>query len=186
MITLILDGYNVIHAVPQLARQMDHSLQSAREALVRLCEAYRARRGDIGQVYVVFDGREDEFAGASEQSRGRVTVCFTRAPEEADQRILRLIEAKQSGRCIVVSNDNEVVNNARAHGARVISAQEFAQQIQPARLMNASRGRLRADAEKPTLSIPEAQRITDEYRKHLEGKKKGTSTHFSQPTRRES
>ncbi|MBI4004108.1 MAG: NYN domain-containing protein [Candidatus Omnitrophica bacterium] len=170
MITLILDGYNVIHAVPQLSRQLDRGLQPAREALVRLCEAYRARRGDIGHIYVVFDGRDDEFAGASEQPRGRVTLCFTRAPEEADQRILRLIEAERPGRCVVVSNDNEVFNNARAYGARVISAQEFVQQMQPARPVKASRARPRHDPEKPMLSVPDAQRITDEYRRHLEGK----------------
>ena len=170
MITLILDGYNVIYAVPELTRQMDRSLEAAREALVRFCETYRARRGDIGQVYVVFDGREDEFSGPSEQPRGRVTVCFTRPPQEADQRILRLIEAQRPTRCVVVSNDNEVFNNARAYGARVISVQEFSQ---PARPAKASRGRRQSglDEEKPTLSIPEAQRITDEYRKSLDAKK---------------
>jgi predicted RNA-binding protein with PIN domain len=144
-------------------------LQSAREALVRFCEAYRARRGDIGQVYVVFDGRDDEFSGASEQPRGRITLCFTRASEEADQRILRLIEAKRPNRCVVVSNDNEVFNNARAHGARVISVQEFSH---PARPVKASRGRSRHEAGKRTLSIPDALRITDEYRKHLEARKR--------------
>ena len=168
MLTLILDGYNVIYAVPELARQMDRSLEAAREALVRRCEAYRARRGNIGQIYVVFDGRDDECSGASEQQHGRVTVCFTQPPEEADQRILRLIEAERPGRCVVVSNDNEVFNNARAYGARVISVQEFAQQIRPARPAKASRGRPRPDADKPTLSVPEAQQITDEYRRHLE------------------
>ena len=173
MITLILDGYNVIYAVPELARQMDRSLEAAREALVRLCEAYRARRGDIGQVYVVVDGRDDEFSGASERARGRVTVCFTRPPQEADQRILRLIEAERPTRCVVVSNDNEVFNNARAHGARVISVKEFAQQRQPAKPAKTSRGRRRSgpDEEKRTLSIPEAQRITDEYRKSLDARK---------------
>ena len=169
MLTLILDGYNVIYAVPELARQMDRSLEAAREALVRLCEAYRARRGDIGQVYVVFDGRDDEGSSASEQPRGRLTQCFTRPPEEADQRILRLIEAERPARCVVVSNDNEVFNNARAFGASVISVQEFSKQARPAK---ASRGRPHHDAEKPTLSVPEAQRITDDYRRHLEGNKK--------------
>ena len=173
MITLILDGYNVIYAVPELTRQMDRSLEAAREALVRFCETYRVRRGDIGQVYVVFDGRDDEFSGASERARGRVTVCFTRPPQEADQRILRLIEAERPTRCVVVSNDNEVFNNARAHGARVISVKEFAQPRQPARPAKATRGRKQSspDEEKRTLSIPEAQRITDEYRKSLDAKK---------------
>ena len=173
MITLIVDGYNVIYAVPELTRQMDRSLEAAREALVRFCETYRAKRGDIGQVYVVFDGRDDEFSGPSQQPRGRITVCFTRPPQEADQRILRLIEAERPTRCVVVSNDNEVFNNARAHGARVISVKEFAQPRQPAKPAKTSRGRNRSGSgdDKPALSIPEALRITDDYRRHLEGKK---------------
>jgi len=72
MTTLILDGYNVIHAVPELARHLDRSLQSAREALVRLCQAYRARRGDIGRLYVVFDGRDAQAFGSPEPQDGGV------------------------------------------------------------------------------------------------------------------
>ena len=63
MTTLILDGYHVIHAVPELARHLDRSLQSAREALVRLCRAYRARRGDIGRLYEVFNNARAFGAG---------------------------------------------------------------------------------------------------------------------------
>ena len=121
MVTTILDGYNVIHAVPELARAMDRSLPSAREALVRFCQEARGRRGQTGQFYVVFDGRDAHAPGASEQHHGRVTVVFAQKPEEADARILRVIEAlKGRGQCVVVSNDNEVANNARAFGARVI------------------------------------------------------------------
>ena len=58
MTTIIVDGYNVIHAVPALARRLDQSLEAAREALLEACRAYRARRGDIARLYVVFDGDE--------------------------------------------------------------------------------------------------------------------------------
>ena len=168
MLTVILDGYNVAHAVPELARQMDRSLQAAREALVRLCEAYRGRRGDIGRLYVVFDGRDTPDLGSPEQPRGRVTVLFTRRPEEADKRILSLIESERGqSRCLVVSNDNEVANNARAFGARVMSAQGFYRQARPA---SGSRPHPSAGSDKATPPARDAQQITDEYRKHLEGK----------------
>ena len=85
--------------------------------------------------------------------------------------MVRLIEARRPSRCVVVSNDNEVYNNARAHGARVISVQEFSQ---PARSVKTPRGRSRHEAGKRTLSIPDALRITDEYRKHLETRKRPT------------
>lgn len=169
MITLILDGYNVTHAVPELARQLDRSLQAAREALVRLCQAYRARRGDIGRVYVVFDGRDEPAAGAS-APQGGVTVVFARKPEEADQRILRVIEAQDArSRCVVVSNDNEVCNNARAFGARILSAEAFYAKAQPAAAPRRSQPPT-GSGNKPTLSTRDAQRITEDYRKHLEDK----------------
>jgi hypothetical protein len=167
MSTLILDGYNVIHAVPELARHMDRSLQSAREALVRLCQE---ARGATGPCYVVFDGRDAQASGASAQQHGRVTVLFTRKPEEADQRILRVIEdQKGRGRCVVVSNDNEVANNARAFGARVLSVQAFMKQAQSSSGPPATS----AISGKAALATGEARQITEEYRQHLERRRAG-------------
>ena len=167
MITMIVDGYNVIYAVPELARQMDRSLQAAREALVRFCQAYRARRGDIGRVYVVFDGRDAVGFGSREQTHGSVTVVFTQKPEEADKRILVLIEAQGGrGRCVVVSNDNEVFNNARAFGASVLSVQEFTKKARP---VGPTRPQAPSSARKEPLSSRDAREITEEYRKRLEG-----------------
>ena len=172
MITLILDGYNVTHTAPELARHLDRSLQAAREALVRLCQAYRARRGDIGRLYVVFDGRDEPWPGAPAQ-QGGVTVVFARKPEQADQRILRVIEAQGSkSRCVVVSNDNEVCNNARAFGAGILSVEAFCAKAQPVAAPRRSPSSAGDSGGKPPLSTRDAQRITDAYRKHLEDKER--------------
>jgi len=171
MIVLILDGYNVIHAVPELARHLDRSLQAAREALVRLCQEYRARRGDIERLYVVFDGRDAEAFGSSAQPQSSVTVLFTQRPEEADARILRVVEEHGRGRCVVVSNDNEVANNARAFGARILSVQTFYRQVHP---VKTSHLQSPASPGKTILSTRDAQQITDEYRQHLDHKTKAT------------
>ncbi len=176
MITMILDGYNVTHAVPELAQHKNRSLQSAREALVRLCQEHRRRRGDIERLYVVFDGRDADAFGSHEQQHGGVTGLFTQRPEEADARMLRVIEAQAGRRCVVVSNDNEVFNNARAFGARVLSVQEFYEKAKPA---SARRPHPHAVPDKAALSARDAHRITEEYRKHLEDK----ATH-SLPSRR--
>ena len=168
MTILILDGYNVAHAVPEVARHLDGSLQAAREALVRLCQAYQTRRGDVGKIYVVFDGRDAEAFGSHEQSQGGVTVLFSQKPEEADQRILRVIES-QRGRCVVVSNDNEVSNNARAFGASVLSVQQFYEQ---ARQGTARRSHHSTGPGKADLPAGTARQITEDYRKHLDRKLK--------------
>ena len=181
MVTVVLDGYNVIHAVPELARELDHSLEAAREALVRLCRAYRDRRGDVERLYVVFDG-DHAYARGPQADRGGVTVLFTRREEEADKRILSLLEAERGrSRFVVVSNDNEVFNNARAFGARLMSVRAFYETARPG---SARRPEPPAIADKMTLSTRDAQRITEEYRKHLEGKTKSSASPRPAGTRR--
>ena len=168
MLTVVLDGYNVIHAVPELARQLDRSLEAAREALVSLCRAYQARRGDVTRLYVVFDGNDAE-GRTPAADRGGVTVLFTQRQEEADERILSLIRSDGGrSRFIIVSNDTYIFNNARVHGARVIPVLEFYAQLRPART---SRSEGPTVVEKRPLSSRDAQRITEEYRKRLENRR---------------
>lgn len=165
MLTLILDGYNVIHAIPELTKRLDQSLESARQGLIDFCVAFKAKRGDVGQLYIVFDG-DDAYAGQPSMDRGGVTVMFSRRGEEADERILKLIrhDGGQS-RFLIVSDDTYIFNNARAHGARVISVRDFYAQRRAA---DPRQDRVELPGKTP-LPSGEAQRITDEYRKHLEG-----------------
>jgi predicted RNA-binding protein with PIN domain len=166
MLTVVVDGYNVIHAVPELKRQLDRSLEAAREALAELCRDYRRRHGDVGRVCVVFDGNEAH-AGALRGDRGGVTVLFTHRGEEADERILGLIrdDAGRS-RFVIVSNDTRIVNNGRGLGARVMSVKTFYQQAHPA--PRRVRGAPSDEADKTGLSTRDAERITEEYRKRLD------------------
>lgn len=166
MLTLILDGYNVIHAVPELAKRLDQSLEAGRQGLIEFCVAYKARRGDVAQLYIVFDG-DEAYAGAGQGGAG-ISVLFSRRGEEADERILSLIRTDGGrSRFVIVSNDTYIFNNARAHGARVISVRDFYAQRRAADAPRQDRIEL---PEKAPLSSGEAKRITDEYRKHLEGK----------------
>jgi hypothetical protein len=168
MVTVIVDGYNAIHAIPSLARHLDRSLEAARTALVALCGEYKTARGDVGELYVVFDGKDrDVDAWGSQQQRQGVTVLFTRQHEEADERILRLIRgASGRGRFVVVSNDTVVSNNVRALGAQAVSVNQFhgGKPSSP----RAARGRRPSSDAKPPLPTRDLERITEEYRRHLE------------------
>lgn len=167
MVTLVLDGYNVIHGVAALARKMDRSLQTAREGLIGLCQAYKARHGDVGRIYVVFDGDEAVGQGPGAEPGG-VTVLFTSKREEADDRIISLIrEDAGRSRFVIVSNDNYVFNNARGQGARVMSVSEFYVQTRSVTAVGPSHSEVE---DKPMPSSTAAHQITEEYRNHLEGK----------------
>ena len=166
--TIVLDGYNVIHGVPELERRLGQSLEAAREALIALCRAYKAARGDVGRLVIVFDG-DEAYAQGPQADRGGVTVLFTRREEEADERILELIRADEGrSRFVIVSGDTYIFNNARVHGARMMPVSEFYAQARPASSPKARTAR-RDGPEKTSLSSVEAERITEEYRKRLEG-----------------
>ena len=165
MVTIVVDGYNVIHAVPEFARHLERRLEAARNALLAACRNYRARRGDIARFYVVFDGDETVSLESSIE-RGGVRAVFTQRQEEADARILELIRTSASrDRFLVVSNDTLVTNNARAHGAGVLSAQAFAAQLQP---KSVSRLRHASSGDEQKVSPRQAQAITEAYRRYLE------------------
>ena len=138
---LILDVYNVIHAVPELARHLDRSLEAARAALLQQCVTYRTTRRDADELCVVFDGRTSTGALPTTHIRG-IRVQFTEEAEEADTRILELLKrAGPKVACTVVSNDTYVITHARADGAKVISAAEWAARLRPPAARPQRRGR---------------------------------------------
>ena len=167
MITLILDGYNVIGSVPELNRQWDHNALAARGALINLCQSYRARRKDVARLYVVFDGLAAH-AHVLESAQHGIVVRFTRG-EEADAFIVNMVEtAAHRDRCVVVSEDKELVHTVRALGARVLSVQAFYGDIRPSESRRPARFVSRDVDEKKMPSPSAARRITEELRTHLE------------------
>lgn len=125
---VVVDGYNLIHAMPELARLVDSDLERARDALVAKLAVYRARRNV--RVTVVFDGR----GTAAPQTRppGGVEVTFSRAPQTADAKIKNLLALEKSPRSwTVVTSDNSIVLFARDYRAKTIPSAEFAAQLGP-------------------------------------------------------
>ena len=166
---LVLDGYNVIHAMPELAKKLEVSLAAARDALIQSCRAYHARHKDVHALYIVFDGNND---GTSfpRTAADNLFVVYTPRREEADERILRLLREDRSRHTfVIVSNDTYLFNNCRAHGAHVLSVAEFAGALKPRRLLTP---RPQEASEKTPLSLRDANAITEAYRQHLERRAK--------------
>ena len=159
--TLILDGYNVIHAVPELEKLLDSSLQAAREGLIQSCERYKAVQGNIHKIVIVFDG-QSEYDGLPSGSRAGIEIVFT-SGESADEKILEIIQdSRDTDSFIVVSNDNYISNNSRAMRTAVVPVSQFHGAVFGEKRSNGSR-----TGSKSSLSAHAAQQITNEYRKYL-------------------
>jgi predicted RNA-binding protein with PIN domain len=123
---IVVDGYNLIHAMPELARLVESDLERARDALVARLAVYRSTRKV--RVTVVFDG----LAAAGPQTRppGGVEVVFSRAPQNADAKIKSMLTLEKSPRSwTVVTSDNSIVRFARDFGAKTIPSAEFAEKL---------------------------------------------------------
>ena len=116
---LIIDGYNLLGG----SGIRSGSSESSREMLLHDLAAYRHRKRH--SITVVFDGWQQGRPTEQREHRAGVQVIYSRRGERADQVIQRL--AREYGTdCAVVSSDHEIMNAARAHGAFVMGAQEFA------------------------------------------------------------
>jgi predicted RNA-binding protein with PIN domain len=116
---LLIDGYNVIHKIPELAPSLQTGLENARLKLALLISAWRPSHPST-ECVIIFDGSL-QFSGTRDQRLAGIRCIFSQAAHGADDEIIRLVrEARaQKHEITVVSDDNKVGNNCRAHGASV-------------------------------------------------------------------
>ncbi len=101
---LIVDGYNIIFAWPDLAAVKDVNLQDAREMLIATLADYAAMTRQ--KVTVVFDSHRRPDAEASEQTISGVEVVYSGRKTSADHVIERLLfEARASDEVTVATSD---------------------------------------------------------------------------------
>jgi len=123
---IVIDGYNLIHAIPELARLVGSDLERAREALVTKLAVYRSQRKV--RVTVVFDGTGTP--GPRTWPPGGIEVVFSRAPQNADEKIKNMLALEKNPRSwTVVTSDNSIVIFARDYRAKTIPSAEFAAQL---------------------------------------------------------
>lgn len=159
--TLILDGYNVIHAIPALEKTLGKSLEAARNALTEYCREYRSRRGDLEKIVIVFDGKHNFMDLPGITAGQGIEIVFSETGQEADDKILDWIEDRNPRAAAVVSGDNYVINNVKARGVDVLSVTEFRSAVEK-RNAKTDPG--------PQLSAAQASAITEEYEKFLKTK----------------
>lgn len=117
----LVDGYNVIHQIPQL----DHGkLESQRLGLVKYIE-HGCPQGSIkNKVTIVFDGQGGGGFGSAPLS-SLIEVVFS-VGESADEKIKRIVDQSKNARnIVVVSDDRDIQIAVRKSGAQVVSVGEF-------------------------------------------------------------
>ncbi|MBC7187766.1 MAG: NYN domain-containing protein [Calditrichaeota bacterium] len=121
---VIIDGYNMIHAVPDLAARLKQDLGSARIALLqRLCSYVSNRNLEL---VVVFDGAQVHPVEDARAAPPGVRVLFSRPPQTADSLIEHLLHNEAHPRSVtLVSADRRLGDVARERGTSVLSPAQF-------------------------------------------------------------
>ncbi len=127
---LIVDGYSVIFAWPELRKLHERRRSLAREALIKRLRDYQDRTGT--RVVVVFDGKGERVTETAHP--GDVHVFYSRRGQTADAIIERLA-SKYAGRfdLSVATSDYLEQQTVSASGATCISLETLQQLIEEAR-----------------------------------------------------
>lgn len=165
---LIVDGYNMIGAWPELIRLKDVNLEEARDRLIRMLADYQAYSGM--KTYVVFDAYKVPGLGGKYRE-SRVTVWYTKEKETADEVIERLVRelGGRRRRVIVATSDLAEQTVAFGQGALRKSARELLIDIQESR--KEVRKKLHELEEKPANSFD--ARLDDKVKRMFEKWRRG-------------
>ena len=125
---LIVDGYNIIFAWPELAAVKDVKLEDARDLLVAILADYAAMTRQ--KITVVFDSHRRPDAQASEQMVSGVRVLYSGRKTSADHVIERLLfEAKPNDEVTVATSDGLQRDLALGRQVKTVSALNLKAQV---------------------------------------------------------
>lgn len=101
---IVVDGYNVVYAWPELAELAEDSLEHARDKLLDMLANYAGFSGD--RVVVVFDAHRVKGNMERHETVNGVHVFYTREDETADSLIEKLVgDMPKDGNIRVVTFD---------------------------------------------------------------------------------
>ncbi|HTR82814.1 MAG TPA: NYN domain-containing protein [Bacteroidota bacterium] len=118
----IIDGYNLMHAIPSLKKLLAHDGFQAREQLVDLVARMTFRRKI--RCTVVYDGVKPHDQRTS-QTHSPVHVMYA-SPLSADAKIKSMIEqSKNRTLLVIISSDREITDFAKACSCTTHTAKYF-------------------------------------------------------------
>jgi predicted RNA-binding protein with PIN domain len=134
---LIVDGYNMIGAWPELLKLRERHLEDARDRLIALLSDYQGYLGY--RVIVVFDAHQVPGLGGN-YTQNKVELVYTKEKETADSCIERLVTQLINRKTVVTvaTNDGAEQHVIFGKGALRQTANELAIQIAESRKSIAS------------------------------------------------
>jgi hypothetical protein len=128
LVRILVDGYSLLHAWPELAPGKARYSAAAREELVHQLRLYQ----DACQtpVTVIFDGAGSKPTQAPEQSGPELEILYSRAGQTADQIIERVTHRMVPyGQVLVVTDDHAERDTVISLGGMASSCFNFIQTI---------------------------------------------------------
>lgn len=125
---LVVDGYNIIFAWPQLKAFRERRLEHARDKLIDLLINYSALSGE--SVYLVFDAHLVKRNTEHQELIDGVRVIYTQEGETADSLIERLVgELLKTGTVYVATSDWAEQSFVFGRGAYRLTPKELSEKI---------------------------------------------------------
>jgi len=124
LVRILVDGYSLLHAWPELAEGQPRHSAAAREALIQaLTQYYDAVRTPIT---IFFDGSGAPPGTPKEPCPPEIEVLFSKAGQTADQMIERVAYRMQKyGEVLVVTNDFAERDTVINLGGMASSCEQF-------------------------------------------------------------
>ena len=129
---IVIDGYNLIPAIPELRRILHQDLEAGRNGLIKMLQDYRRNSSGKPRITVVFDGKPHHDHGGGKKAGG-IEVIFSRH-EIADTLILRLLKDRYRG-AVLVTSDRALGEAARGFASAVVRTGEFRERLYQAAFM---------------------------------------------------
>ncbi|MDP4093581.1 MAG: TetM/TetW/TetO/TetS family tetracycline resistance ribosomal protection protein [Bacillota bacterium] len=121
---LLVDGYNIIYAWPELKELVDVNMDGARMKLLDILSNYQGIRK--GQIIVVFDAYRVQGHNEETTDFHNIHIVFTREAQTADQYIERFAHDNQAKYNITVATSDGLQQIIiRGAGCSLLSAREL-------------------------------------------------------------
>ena len=128
LVRILVDGYSLLHAWPELAPGAPRHSARARDALIQILTAFQDAAGD--PLTIFFDGSGAPPGTPKNESSRGVEVLFSGPGQTADDMIERAAHRFQDyGEVLVVTNDHVERDMVSGFGGSFASCENFIRRI---------------------------------------------------------